>query len=149
MLKKYKMGFDIWGLVVFLIIMIPNFIWSAVPAPDDILRTESATKVIDTIGSIFQVLMIFTLCVFINPERNKLSFTRTIIAMICCIVIYFCSWVFYYLGVTNGLVILGLTIPPCVAFLFFAVDRKNYISVIPIAIFTVCHIIFGVVNFII
>lgn len=45
--------------------------------------------------------------------------------------------------------ILGLTIPPCVAFLFFAVDRKNYISVIPIAIFTVCHIIFGVVNFII
>ena len=142
MLKKYKMGFDIWGLVVFLIIMIPNFIWSAVPAPDDILRTESATKVIDTIGSIFQVLMIFTLCVFINPERNKLSFTKTIIAMICCIVIYFCSWVFYYLGVTNGLVILGLTIPPCVAFLFFAVDRKNYISVIPIAIFTVCHIIF-------
>ncbi|MBO5424345.1 MAG: hypothetical protein J6A25_02405 [Lachnospiraceae bacterium] len=149
MLKKYKMGFDIWALVVFLIIMIPNFIWSAVPAPDDILRTESATKVIDTIGSIFQVLMIFTLCVFINPERNKLSFTKTIIAMICCIVIYFCSWVFYYLGVTNGLVILGLTIPPCVAFLFFAVDRKNYISVIPIAIFTVCHIIFGVVNFII
>lgn len=149
MLKKYKMSFDVWALVVFLIIMIPNFIWSAVPAPDDILRTESATKVIDTIGSIFQVLMIFTLCVFINPERNKLSFTKTIIAMICCIVIYFCSWVFYYLGVTNGLVILGLTIPPCVAFLFFAVDRKNYISVIPIAIFTVCHIIFGVVNFII
>ncbi len=149
MLKKYKMSFDVWALVVFLIIMIPNFIWSAVPAPNDILRTESATKVIDTIGSIFQVLMIFTLCVFINPDRNKLSFTKTIIAMICCIVIYFCSWVFYYLGVTNWLVIMGLTIPPCMAFLFFSVDRKNYISVIPIAIFTVCHIIFGVVNFII
>ena len=149
MLKKCKMGFDVWGLVVFLIIMIPNFIWFAVPAPNDILRTESVTKVIDAIGSIFQVLMIFTLCVFINPERNKLSFTKTIIAMICCIVIYFYSWVFYYLGVTNWLVIMGLTIPPCMAFLFFAVDRRNYISIIPIAIFTVCHIIFGVVNFII
>lgn len=65
MLKKYKMSFDIWALVVFLIIMIPNFIWSAVPAPDDILRTESTTKVIDAIGSIFQVLLIFTLCAFI------------------------------------------------------------------------------------
>ena len=149
MLKKYKMGFDIWGLVLFLIIMIPNFIWSAVPAPDDILRTESTTKVIDTIGSIFQVLMIFTLCVFINPKRKKLSFTKTIIAMICCCVIYYCCWVFYYLGVTNWLVIMGLTIPPCMAFLFFAIDRKNYISVVPIAIFTVCHVIFGVVNFII
>lgn len=31
MLKKYKMGFDIWGLIVFLIIMIPNFIWFAIP----------------------------------------------------------------------------------------------------------------------
>lgn len=149
MLKKYKMGFDVWALVVFLIIMIPNFIWSAVPSPDDILRTESATKVIDTIGSIFQVLMIFTLCVFINPERKKLSFTKTIITMICCYVIYYCCWVFYYQGITNALVILGLTIPPCMAFLFFAIDRKNYISIIPITIFTVCHIIFGVVNFII
>lgn len=149
MLKKYKMGLDIWGLVVFLIIMIPNFIWSAVPAPNDILRTESVTKVIDAIGSIAQVAMIFALCAFINNERNKLSFTKNIITMICCIVIYDCSWVFYYLGVTNGLVILGLTIPPCMAFLFFAIDRKNYISVIPIVIFTVCHMVFGVANFII
>lgn len=149
MLKKYKMGFDIWGLVVFLIIMIPNFIWSAVPAPNDILRTESVTKVIDAIGSIAQVAMIFALCAFINNERNKLSFTKNIITMICCIVIYDCSWVFYYLGVTNGLVILGLTILPCMAFLFFAIDRKNYISVIPIVIFSVCHMVFGVANFII
>ena len=149
MLKKYKMGFDIWGLVVFLIIMIPNFIWFAVPAPNDILRTESVTKVIDAIGSIAQVAMIFALCAFINNERNKLSFTKNIITMICCIVIYDCSWVFYYLGVTNGLVILGLTIPPCMAFLFFAIDRKNYISVIPIVIFSVCHMVFGVANFII
>ena len=149
MLKKYKMGFDIWGLVVFLIIMIPNFIWSAVPAPNDILRTESATKVIDAIGSVAQVVMIFALCAFINNERNKLGLTKTIITVICCIVIYFCSWVFYYLGVTNWLVIMGLTIPPCMAFLFFAIVRKNYISIVPIAIFTVCHVIFGVVNFII
>ncbi len=149
MLKKYKMGFDAWGLVVFLIIMIPNFIWSAVPAPDDILRTESTTKVIDAIGSVAQVIMIFALCAFINNERNKLGLTKTIITVICCIVIYFCSWVFYYLGVINWLVIMGLTIPPCMAFLFFAIDRRNHISIIPITIFTVCHIVFGVVNFII
>ena len=61
MLKKYRMGFDVWGLIVFLIIMIPNFIWFAVPAPNDILRTESVTVAIDTIGSICQVLMIFAL----------------------------------------------------------------------------------------
>ena len=35
--KKYKIGFDIWGLIIFIVIMIPNFIWFAVPAPNDIL----------------------------------------------------------------------------------------------------------------
>lgn len=149
MLKKYKMGFDIWGLIVFLIIMIPNFIWFAVPAPNDILRTESVTVVIDTIGSICQVLMICTLCVLINSERKKLSFSKIIIAMICCCVTYFVSWIFYYVGITNAFVILGLTIPPCIAFLLFAIDRKNYISIIPISIFTICHFIYGVVNYII
>lgn len=149
MWKKYKIGFDIWGLIIFLIIMLPNFIWFAVPAPNDILRTESVTVVIDAIGSICQVLIAFSLCAFINSERKKLSFTKTIIIVICCCVIYFASWMLYYLGTTNTIVILGLTIPPCMAFLFFAIDRKKYISIIPISIFTICHFIYGVVNYII
>ena len=150
MLKKYKMGFDIWGLIVFSIIMLPNFIWFVVPAPNDILRTESVTVVIDVIASICQVLMIFALCAFINTERKKLCFTsKAIITTVCFCVIYFLNWIFYYCGITNAIVILGLTIPPCLAFLFFAVDRKNMIAVIPISIFTVCHLIYGIVNYII
>ena len=58
MLKNYKLSFEIWGLLLFLIVMIPNFIW-------------------------------------------------------------------------------------------FAIDRKNVIALIPISIFTICHLIYGVVNFII
>lgn len=34
----------------------------------------------------------------------------------------------YDFGLTNAAVILGLTIPPCLAFLLFAVDRKNRIA---------------------
>ena len=149
MWKKYKIGFDVWGLIVFLIIMLPNFIWFAVPAPNDILRTKSVTAVIDIIGSICQTLMIFLLCVFINTERRKLAFTKTIIIAIGCCAIYFISWMLYYCGITNAFVILGLTIPPCLSFLFFAIDRKNYISIIPISIFMICHFIYGVVNYII
>ena len=50
--KKYKIGFDIWGLIIFIVIMIPNFIWFAVPAANDILRGESITKTVDVIASI-------------------------------------------------------------------------------------------------
>lgn len=149
MFKKYKIGFDIWGLVIFLIIMMPNFIWFAVPAPNDILRAESITKLADIIALICQVLMIMFLCVFIHQERKKLSITPLIIATIIFCLLYFICWIFYYIGVTNSGVILGLTIFPCLAFLFFAIDRKNMIAVIPISIFAVCHLIYGVVNYII
>ena len=55
MIKKYKIGFDIWGLITFIIMMIPNFIWFAVPAPNDILRGESITKTVDVIDLLSSV----------------------------------------------------------------------------------------------
>ena len=32
MTGKYRLGFSIWALLLFLAVMIPNFIWFAVPA---------------------------------------------------------------------------------------------------------------------
>lgn len=148
MFKKYKIGFDIWGLVLFLIIMIPNLIWFAVPAPNDILRTESKTEIIDTIASVFQVIMVGSLCVIINKEREKIRLSPLIICAIVCCLIYFSCWVLYYNEIVNAAVIILLEIPPCAAFLFFALDRKNYIAVTPIIIFAACHLTFGIVNFI-
>lgn len=149
MLKKYRFGFDIWGLLLFIVIMIPNFIWFGLPAPNDILRADSVTEVFDTIASVCQVLMIISLCILINKERKRLSVTPLIAAVIICCLLYFASWVFYYTGITNTIVILGLTLPPCLAFLFFAIDRKNIIAVVPILLFTICHLIYATVNYII
>lgn len=67
MFKKYKIGFDVWGALLFLIIMIPNFIWFSLPAPNDILRVDSVTK------------------------HSPLKFA----AFISCL-LYFASWIFYY-----------------------------------------------------
>lgn len=148
MLKKYRFGFDIMGLVLFLIVMIPNFIWFAVPAPNDILRNESVTALVDTIGSICQVLFVSFLCVIINKEKNKLHFSPLIILTVICIILYFIGWILYYNGITNSLVIIILTLSPCLAFIFFALDRKNIIAVVPAVCFTICHLIYGVVNFV-
>ena len=148
LLKKYRFGFDISGLVIFLIVMIPNFIWFAVPAPNDILRNESVTAIVDIFGSIFQVLFIASLCVLINKERNKLHFSPLIIISMICITIYFVGWILYYNGFTDSLVILSLTLPPCLAFILFALDRKNIIAVVFATCFTICHLIYGAVNFI-
>lgn len=149
MLKKYKLSFDIWGLLLFLIIMIPNFIWFAVPAPNDVLRADSITETIDTVASICQVLMIVAICVFVNRNRSKFSITPLIISVIICCLLYFVCWIVYYFGIENTVIILGLTVFPCLAFILFAIDRKNIIAMIPISVFTICHLIYAVVNFII
>lgn len=123
-MKNYKFSFNVWGLAVFLIIMIPNFIWFYVPAPNDILRTESKTAVADAIGSVCQVLFIAALCLVANKECGRLRITPKIIAAACCTAVYFVGWGLYYAGITALLVILFLTVFPCLAFLFFALDRK-------------------------
>lgn len=148
-MKRYKLEFDIWGLLLFLIIMIPNFIWFAIPAPNDILRANSITETIDTVASVCQVLIVVALCIFRNREAAKLCVTPLVFISASCCLLYFVSWIIYYVGIANALVILGLTIPPCLAFLFFAIDRKNGIAIIPISIFTICHLVYGVVNFIV
>lgn len=147
-LKKYKLGFEVRGLILFLLIMLPTFIWFAVPAPNDILRAESVTETVDLIGSVCQVIMIAALCVLINKDQPKFKLTPLIIGMIVCAAGYFAGWIFYYCGVSNAAVVLALTVPPSAVFLLFALDRKNYIALIPIAGFTVCHVIYGIVNFI-
>ncbi len=149
MFKRYKLSFEIWGLLLFLIIMIPNFIWFAIPAPNDILRAKSITEMVDTVASVCQILMIVAISIIRNRESKKLCISPFIIMAATCYLLYVASWIAYYSGMTNVVVILGLTIPPCLAFLFFAIDRKNGIALIPISIFTICHLVYGAVNFII
>ena len=147
-LKQYRFGFDPWGLLLFLLVMLPNFIWFAVPAPNDILRTDSATPVVDAIGSVFQVLTVACLCFVINKERDKLRFTPLVVIAIICISVYYIGWALYYGSIANSWIILLLTVPPCLAFIFFASDRKNLPAVLFATAFAVCHLVFAVVNFV-
>lgn len=149
MLKKYRFGFDIFGLILFLLVMIPNFIWFAVPAPNDVLRTESITPIIDVIGSVSQVVFIAAICILIRKDVDKIRLSKLIILSLAMVITYFVGWILYYSGIVNPIVIALLTIPPCMAFIIYTIDRKNIVATIPAIIFTVCHVIYGVVNYII
>ena len=149
MLKKYRFGFDIFGLLLFLLVMIPNFIWFAVPAPNDVLRAESITPIIDGLGSVSQVVFIAAICILIRKDVDKIRFSKLIILSLVMVFTYFIGWILYYNGIVNPIVIALLTIPPCMAFIIYTVDRKNVVATIPAIIFTVCHVIYGVINYII
>ena len=147
-MKNYRFGFNVWGLILFTAIMLPNLIWFFVPAPNDILRSDSVTPHIDMIASICQALMTAALCVIINQKSKKISFSLLTVSTIICCLLYFVSWIFYYIGAVNVIVILGLTILPCLAFLIFALVRKNLFAVFFAFVFTILHLIYSAVNYI-
>ena len=149
MLKRYRFGFEWRGLVLFLIIMAPNFIWFAMPSPNDILRLESRTPMIDTIATVCQIAFVMCLCLLIRTDQKPFILTGTIKGVILSTVLYYVCWILYYQGVTNIAIITGLTIFPCIAFLLFAIDRRNVCAMVPIGLFTVCHLIYATVNFIV
>ena len=67
---KNNLNFNIYGLLLFVTIMLPNIIWFHVSAKNDILRTESVTPIMDTVASIFQVMMVICLC-FVNKNHYR------------------------------------------------------------------------------
>ena len=148
-LKNYKLGFDPWGLALFLIVMLPNFLWFAFPAPHDVLRGESVTPQIDAIAQAFQIAMAATLCVVVNITRDRPIKRGYLAAAAACAALYFTGWAVYYAGIVNPAVILTLCLAPCGAFLLFALGRKNIAALASAGGFAVCHLVFAVVNFII
>lgn len=149
LLKHYRFGFDLSGLLLFLLVMLPNFIWFAVPAPNDVLRAESVTPVVDVMASVCQVLTVACLCFLLNEERGKLHFSPLVIAAVICVAVYYLGWALYYSGIASSWVILLLTLPPCLSFILFAADRKNLPAVLFASVFAVGHLIFAVVNFVV
>ena len=149
MVKRYRLGFEPWALVLFLLIMLPNFYWFAIPAPRDILRADSLTEGLDTLASVCQVLFVTALCLIVPKDRERPRLTPLILSASVSYTVYLAAWFCYYQGMTGTPVIFTLCAAPCLVFLLFALDRKNGIALIPISIFSVCHLIYGFVNFIV
>ena len=147
-MRKYKIGFDLWGLLLFLAIMLPNIIWFLVPAPADILRNTSITPVVDTVASVFQVIMVAAICILQNSACRKPMGRSWRGGIAAAVLLYFAGWEFYYAGVTSTLVIIDLFTVPCVAFILFSLARKNAAALVTGACFMICHMYYGIVNFV-
>ncbi len=148
-MRRYKLAFDPWGLLLFVLIMLPNLVWFAVPAPRDILRGQSGTETLDAVASVCQVLLVAALCGVVNRERGPLRMTALLGSCAVCGLLYYLGWVLYYRGIVYPTVILLLTAPPCLCFFFYALDRKNFISIFPITAFTICHLLCSYINFVV
>lgn len=136
---QYQLRLELGGLLLFLLIMAPNCLWFAAPAPRDVLRAAPEHAALDAVSAVSQVLAVAALCLCRRRERLRLRPTPLLcLAALACL-LYYAAWAAYYAGAAGAIVIWGLTIPPCLALIFFALDRRNLPALPPLAVFTVCH----------
>jgi hypothetical protein len=90
--------------------------------------------------------LVGALCIVKRRDVEKLRLSYKILAMIFCYMIYIFSWFIYYQGHVEEVVILFLCLAPCLTFCLYALDRKNLIAVLPLAVFTICHVIYGIIE---
>ncbi|MDE7171784.1 MAG: hypothetical protein K2O11_07910, partial [Oscillospiraceae bacterium] len=123
------------------------FIWFAFPAPNDVLRSESATPTVDFVAQVFQIAIAAALCAVVNVTRDKPMKRGYLAGIAACVGLYLAGWAAYYAGIVNAAVILDLCLAPCGAFLIFALGRKNAIALVSAAAFAVGHLLAAVLNF--
>ena len=101
------------------------------------------------IASVFQVVMIVALCIIINKYRQKPMKKVVFRGIVILLALYYIGWCLYYAGIINLAVILDLSLAPCLAFILFSMSRKMQLRYYQRLYFTLCHVLYGIINFII
>ena len=112
------------------------------------IRPISLTPTVDSVASVLQSIAIACLCIVINNDAGKVRFSPLVIISALFVLIYYAGWAVYYSGINTPWVILLLTVPPCLALILYATDRKNVPALILAIGFAICHLVFAIVNFI-
>lgn len=144
---KYRFGFDVRALILFIVMMLPNIIWFVSPNQDNLTSEGSLVDGLEIIVSIAQVIMVGALCFVMNDAREVPMKKWNTILIYAMVTLYYIGWVFYYFGTVNLLLIVILSVTPGVAFLIFSIARKNIIAMIATIVFLICHLIASLIIF--
>lgn len=146
--KNYRLGIDPWAILLFLAVMLPNWIWFAYPAPNDILRSDSITPVLDSIASVCQALFLALLAFVQNQTAPKIRLSSALVLSLAWYILYLIAWGLYFCGILHSVLMILLCIAPCFAFGSYAMDRKNLPAGIPLLLFTALHFASTLINFV-
>lgn len=135
--EKYQTGFDFWALVVYALILLPYIVYWCLPTV-----TGLEYGAVTTVSQIFGALSALILILVVRKEREKkLLFDSAFTSISLLIMLYLTAWIILFCGKLNFAVTLFVMISPCLALLLLAVDRKNILASVPIAVFFVLQIV--------
>ncbi len=139
----YAVAFSLTGLILYVLQLLPNIVWLAMPPANDVLKHNSsphaALNVVEqTFGFVTVALLIIVVSRVGTQGRNG---SWLLVCAAGFLAAYYLAWVLYYQGNVSGwLLVLGIAAMPPVYFFFVASWMKNYLALIPCAIFGIAHV---------
>ncbi|WNS44751.1 hypothetical protein [Paenibacillus sp. MMS20-IR301] len=147
-MRSYRIQFSLSGLLLYALQLLPNLLWMLVPPANDVLTgNSSAYPLLNITEGSFGVLTVILMVILIRKGEGKNS--RVFIRLAgLFLAVYYLAWVLYYNGiVAPWLLILGIALMPPLYFFFTGLWMKNYVLLIPCAVFGITHILITGMNF--
>lgn len=148
-MKNYRIGFSIKGLLIMMLVMIPNIIWVFVPPANNPLAYNSTTyPIFDIIENGSQIVMFIVLILLVRKDKNgdgnaKIYLGLASLFLAC----YYVLWVMYFAGRIYPLALVGMALFPPLYYFFVALWIRNRIALIPCVIFGLTHIVITCSNY--
>lgn len=135
-LENYKFGVDFWAIVLFALVMLPNIVYWCIPE----FNSLDGNGALDAAATVFQVFGVaFLFFVVQKNRRQKFFFDTLFMTASLTLLLYYAAWVLYFCGIVNRMILIFLAVTPCVALILFALERRNWFAVVPLAVFSVLH----------
>jgi len=150
-LRRYKIGFSIYGLIAFALQELPYLPWFLWPPVNNPLANNVPQNtffgILEKFGGILTVGL---LIIIVNKSVTRLTFKNKLFFIsVLCLLTYYICWVFYFLGFTNAwLIVAGLSAVVPIYYLFTALWLKNYFAIFTSIIFFVGHTGSNMINYV-
>ena len=141
-LSAFRLGVDYLALGLFGLFFVLNLVWWCYPTgSSDILRRYEGALGLYIAAFVFLMLAFAVLVFVVRQERERLSIESPffLFAILGCS-LYVAAWIFYFCAYINFAVFLFFAVFPALALVCFALLRKNWLALFPIAIYAALNL---------
>lgn len=139
-------GFSWEGLVVFILVMVPNLFYFWLPKSSGAGRAASHHWLLDVIEHASQAVFVLLLVFFRRSQVSHVLSPYTL-GMAVFLFVYYLLWILYFRGFRNLTVLLGMAASPVVYFILAEIWLYKGPAIVPTAIFGVTHIVITYIDY--
>lgn len=138
-------SFSLRGLIIFLLVLLPNVIFFAFPNATSQDALEDKNAAISFAQNFFQLALLFMLVIVKSSKKNSIRDTKIIIAVVF-LFLYYLLWLRYFLGGMDYSIISGsipvslaMAVFPAIYFILAELWLENKIGAVVALGFGIAH----------